>query len=103
MGINLRPWERAEEGRPEEKHKAWLDATGDRGELSKQHNGSLNGKKLGRIHFCSFDLNAPMLLASKTSYFAGLKIEIDHLMRIRVDQSYCSPKRKKNEARRVTC
>lgn len=49
----------------------------------------------GKHTFCPFDFNAQMLLESKESYFAELKIAIGCLIRIRVDQSHCRPNGRK--------
>lgn len=72
-------------------------------ELTKEHRSQKpQRQKMGKIHFCPFDLKAMMLLENKTNYSVGLKIELRCLIRVRVDVSPCSPKGKKNEARRGT-
>lgn len=58
---------------------------------------------LGKTHFCTFDFKAQMLLANEASYFSGTENEDRPSDKDWGHQSHCSPKGKKNEARRGMC
>ena len=100
--------ERAGEVRPEEKQKAGLTTMQDGHVRWGRMVQRTQAPAASRKGWERYTL-APLILRHKCYWrmrqviSQELKMKIGRMIRIRVDRSHCSPKRKKNEARRGMC
>lgn len=100
--------ERAGEVRPEEKQKAGLSTMQDghvrwRRMVQRTQVPGASRKGWERYTLAPLILRHKCYWRTRQVISQELKMKIGHVIRIRVDRSHCSPKRKKNEARRGMC